>query len=70
MLSVAARWEQRTVVSLDSGVITRLVSEQGAVGRLLKTCHSVEIDLTLVLYSFMIQMKEFSHSTGIWEYLE
>lgn len=45
VLSVAARWGQRTVVSVDNGVITGLVSEQGAVGHLLKTCHNTEIDL-------------------------
>lgn len=45
MLSVAARWGQRTVVSFDSGVITGLVNEQGAMGYLLKTCHNIDIGL-------------------------
>lgn len=42
---MSCSWEQQTVVSLDNGVITGLVSEQGAMGHLLKSCHNIEIDL-------------------------
>lgn len=47
VLNVAARWGQRTVVGFDSGVIRLkgLVSEQGAVGHLLKTYHDIGIGL-------------------------
>lgn len=43
VLSVAARWGHRTVVCVDNVEITGLVSEQGAMGHLLKTCHNTEI---------------------------
>lgn len=45
MLSVAARWGQRTGVSFGNGVITGLVNEQGTMACLLKTCHNTDIDL-------------------------
>lgn len=49
------------MLGFDSGVISLkgLVSGQGAMSHLLKTCHDIGIDLNPCLVFFIIQMKEF-----------